>query len=328
MNGVFYMTIKKNYLHMKKLISIASLSILFGGIQAQQTQLSSLYQLNRVMINPAEVGLNNSTDFSIGYREQWAKYIGAPSTAWITGQTKLNDKMGLGGVVIYDEMAFIKNIDARIQYAYQVKLDKTSYLRFGLSAGMIQTGINFSDIKADDYSDGILANPTFSGSVFDMKFGGLYHKGDFNVGFSIPQLLSPSKQLPTQQIIGSYDYVTHFNIYADYHFRSLDESIEFIPMFLLRRTSASYQFDIFGNVSIDKKYFVGVGVRQQGGLILNAGIQAFKPLQIHYAYEISRNGAASRTGGTHEFFLKFRIEKKLKNLTEENGNPRKAAEKF
>jgi type IX secretion system PorP/SprF family membrane protein len=313
---------------MKKIITIASISILFGGFQAQQTQLSSLYQMNRVMINPAEVGLNNSTDFSLGYREQWAKYVGAPSTAWMTGQTKLNDKMGLGAVVIYDEMAFIKNIDARVQYAYQIKLDKTSFLRFGISAGMIQTGINFSDIKADDYTDGILSNPTFSGSVFDMQFGGLYNKGNFNVGFSVPQLLSPSKQLPTQQIIGQYDYVTHFNIYADYHFISADENMEFIPMFLLRRTNAAYQFDIFGNVKIDKKYFFGMGVRQQGGLILNAGIQAFKPLQIHYAYEISRNGAASRTGGTHEFFLKFSFEKKVKNLTEEDGTPRKAVEKF
>jgi type IX secretion system PorP/SprF family membrane protein len=313
---------------MKKYILMSILSSIAFGVSAQQTPLSSVYQLNKVMINPAEVGSSKSTDFSLGYREQWASYVGAPSTAWLTGQTQLNDKMGLGAVVIYDKMSFVQNIDARLQYAYQIKLDKVSNLRFGIGAGMIQTGINFSEIQADDYTDELLAAPSFSGTVFDIQFGALYHRNNFNVGFSIPQLLSPSYQLPIQQIVGSYDYTTHFNLYADYHFLSADENLEFIPTALIRRTNASYQFDIFGNVKIDKKYFVGMGVRQQGGLIINLGMQLLKPLQLHYAYELTRNGAASRTGGSHEFFLRFSIEKKNKAMLEEDGTPRKASEKF
>jgi type IX secretion system PorP/SprF family membrane protein len=312
---------------MKKYIYIAVLAGLTNSTIAQQTQLSSLYPLNRVMINPAEVGIDEHTHFSLGYREQWANYIGSPSTAWITGQTQLNEKMGIGGVVIYDKMSFVQNIDARLQYAYQLKIDRYSSIRFGLSAGMIQTGVNFSDVIADDYTDGILANPTFASTVFDAKVGVYYRKNDFGAGISVPQLLSPSKPIPNQQLIGSYDYQTHFNVYLDYRFK-VNETTNFVPMFLLRRTSASYQFDIFANLRLENKYFIGLGVRQQGGIIVNLGLQAIKNVQVHYAYELSRNGAANRTGGTHELFLKITLPKKDKSHLEEDGTPRKATEKF
>ncbi len=69
-----------------------------GISNAQQTQLSSLYTYNPILVNPAESGYKSVTDITVNYRKQWLNYVGAPSTAFVSGHTALNKKMGIGGV--------------------------------------------------------------------------------------------------------------------------------------------------------------------------------------------------------------------------------------
>lgn len=157
------------------------IGILFSGIiNAQQTQLSSLYSFNPILVNPAESGYTKVTDIGLNYRKQWASYVGAPSTGWITGHTNIKNKMGIGGVVLYDEMAFVKNIDAKLYYAYHLKLAADFKLSFGLGLGIIQNSINFSDIQADDYTDEIIAGGNVSGTMFDANFGTVINFKDLN----------------------------------------------------------------------------------------------------------------------------------------------------
>lgn len=294
----------KNY----KLLIILS-GILFSvTVNAQQTQVSSLYNFNPILVNPAETGYKKTTDIGINYRKQWTSYTGAPSTGWIAGHTNIKEKMGMGAVVLYDEMAFIKNIDAKLYYAYHLKLAADFKLSFGLGLGIIQNSIDFSDIKADDYTDEIITGGTVSGTMFDATFGTVINFKEFKLGISLPQLLQGKVAIPTNNLEANYNLKSHLNIYGSYDYE-INDQVNFLPTVMYRRSNASSQFDIFANLMFNKQIFLGFGVRQQVGLILTAGVKLKEKIQLNYAYEVGKNGFASNTSGTHEIMLRYVIGK-------------------
>ena len=278
-------------------------------LNAQQTQLSTLYTYNPIMVNPAETGYNNTTDIGLNYRKQWTGYTGAPSTGWITGHTNLGEKMGIGGVVIYDELAFMKNIDAKLHYAYHLKLAKDFKLSFGLGLGIIQNSLNFSGIKADDYTDEIISGGNVSGTMFDANFGTVVNFKDIKLGISLPQILQSKVAIPTTNIQADYNLKSHLNVYASYDYE-MNASATLIPTTTYRRSNASSQFDVFANFLLNKQIMLGLGYRQQVGLIFNAGLIVKEKIHLNYAYELGKQNMASGTGGTHEIMLRYVIAKK------------------
>jgi type IX secretion system PorP/SprF family membrane protein len=282
----------------------------FTNIVAQQTQLSSLYYYNKQGINPAEVGYHDLTEMSLSYRQQWAGYSGAPATGWLMGNTRIGENMGIGGTLIYDEVSFLKTIDLKLSYSYIVDLNSTAKLAFGIGAGIINSSVRFDGILADDYSDHILANPMASGTLFDAQFGALFTLNEvLNVGFSLPQMLQPSLDIAEATIATTYDLQSHLNIYANYTFET-DSDVTFTPMLMLRRTKVSSQIDVIGNFEFNDKILLGLGIRQQGGFLINLGIKLNDQFQMAYGYEMNRNGAANSTKGSHELMLKMSLAKK------------------
>lgn len=289
---------------------------------AQQTQLSSLFPYNKVIVNPAEAGYNNLTDISLSFRKQWTGITGTPTTSWITGHTALNEKMGLGGVVIYDEMDFIKNIDAKLSYAYHLKLAKDFKLSFGLGIGIQQSTISTESVIADDYTDEILANGNTSGVLFDAQFGTLISYKDFRLGVNAPQLLQPRLTVPTPSFETTYDLRSHLNVYLCYDSK-INEQIKAIPTVFYRRSNASSQFDVFANFEFNKTLILGLGFREGVGVLANVGAKIKDKFQINYAYDFGKSGIGSNTGGSHEVMLKLIMNKKDKAGLIEDGDGNK-----
>lgn len=291
-------------------------------VNAQQTQLSSLFPYNKVIVNPAEAGYNNVTDVSLSFRKQWTGITGTPTTSWITGHTALNPKMGLGGVIIYDEMAFIKNIDAKLSYAYHLKLAKDFKLSFGLGIGIQQSTISTGNVIADDYTDEILESGNTSGVLFDAQFGTLISYKDFRLGVNVPQLLQPRMTVPTPSFETSYDLRSHLNVYLCYDSK-INESVKAIPTILYRRSNASSQFDVFANFEFNNTLILGLGYRQGVGVLANVGARIKDKFQLNYAYDFGKSGFGSSTGGSHEIMLKLIMNKKEKDGLIEEGEGNK-----
>lgn len=312
-----------------KIIKYIMVICLAGFVNAglsQQTQLSSLFPYNRILINPAEAGYNKITDVSLSFRKQWTGMTGTPATSWISGHTALNEKMGLGGVVIYDEMAFIKSIDAKLSYAYHLKLAKDFKLSFGLGIGVQQSTISTGGVIADDYSDEILVNGDASGILFDAQFGTLISYKDFRLGVNTPQLLQPRMTVPTPSFETNYDLRSHLNIYLAYDSK-INESVHLLPTVFYRRSNASSQFDVFANVEFNKTLILGLGFREGVGVLANVGAKIKDKFQINYAYDFGKSGFGSSTGGSHEVMLKLILKKKEKEGLIEDGNGNKNDDK-
>jgi len=291
---------------MKKLVLVFCL-LSFVFAKAQQIPLSSLYSYNKMMINPAETGIKAPSYIYLGHRQQWLGFEGAPVTTSLSGQTKLNNSMGFGGGIVLDKMSFLNRLNINLNYSYKVKFNKDHSTRFGLSLGMLQSTVNTANVITDDYSDALLANPSMNSLGVDANFGILYtYKNDLHIGLTFPQLINKKA---ANSINEQYDLAGHWIIYASYD-AEIDEQFDLMPTLLMRNADkGNRQVELIANIKYNDKIWGGIGIRQGGGFLINAGAAIKTKFGITYSYEFDQAGVANSTAGTHELMLSFRFGK-------------------
>ena len=143
-----------------------------------------LFYQNLFLINPAEVGENELTEFHVSHRQQWIGFEGAPLTTWFSAQTKINDKFGVGTKVNYDQVSFFKQYQFDASASYSIKIDASNTIKFGLSLGIKQGSLVLENMVASDYSDYLIQNNGTSGTGFHSEFGLNYSfKEKLTIGF-------------------------------------------------------------------------------------------------------------------------------------------------
>jgi len=115
-----------------------------------------MYFQNRYLNNPAMAGLNTGFALNFGYMQQWNSFPGEPQSAYVTGEYKAGENVGLGVNIINEESGIFEQTRIMVSYAYHVPLnDENQKLNFGLSLGVNDSRINFSLVNAD-LSDQVL----------------------------------------------------------------------------------------------------------------------------------------------------------------------------
>ena len=300
---------------MKNLLLVIIILISFSAF-SQQLPISAMYPHNTSFVNPAEVGTIKGTQVQLAHRQQWMGFVGSPNTTFLSAQLQLNSKMGIGGNVTLDKIAFIQRINANASYSYKLLIDNKSKIRFGLSAGIMKGTLDLSTIQADDMSDIVLTSAPLK-MTFDATFGIAYSfDKDLNIGISLPQLLGTKASADV--VDGSkYNLARHSNLYVSYKMK-VDEQFEFIPLIMVRNAQRkNSQVEIFGNIKYNNKLWGGIGHRSNSVFILNMGMQLIDKLSLTYAFEFSSSGVASNTSGTHEIMLSLNLNKATEVLEEE-----------
>ena len=304
---------------MKNLILGIIISISFSAF-SQQLPISAMYPHNASFVNPAEVGTKKGTQVQLVHRQQWLGLVGSPNTTFLSAQRRLNSKMGIGGNVTLDKIAFIQRINANASYSYKLLIDNKNKIRFGLSAGIIKGALDLSTIQADDMSDIVLTSAPLKMN-FDAAFGMAYtFDRDLNIGIVLPQLLGTKTSADI--VDGSkYNLVRHSNVYISYKLK-VDEQFEFIPLVMIRNAQKkNSQVEVFGNIKYDNKLWGGIGHRSNSVFILNMGMQLIDKLSLTYAFEFSSSGVGSNTSGTHEIMLSLNLNKAPETPLEEEVAP-------
>lgn len=283
---------------------------------SQQLPISAMYPHNTSFVNPAEVGTKKGTQVQLAHRQQWIGFVGSPNTTFIYAQRQLNSKMGIGGNITLDKIAFIQRINANASYSYKLFIDNKSKIRFGLSAGIMKGTLDLNTIQADDMSDIVLTSAPLK-MTFDATFGMAYtFDKDLNIGIALPQLLGTKASIDV--VDGSkYNLARHSNLYVSYKMK-VDEQFEFIPLIMVRNAQKkNSQVEIFGNIKYNNKLWGGIGHRSNSVFILNMGMQLMDKLSLTYAFEFSSSGVATNTSGTHEIMLSLNLNKASKIPEEE-----------
>src|ERR1051325_11106210 len=161
-------------IHARMLVVLTCLFFSFSSF-AQQDPMYSMYMFNGLAINPAYAGSRERGTLLALYRHQWSGLEGAPKTAVLSGHAPLlNDRIGLGGSIISDNISIFNSIRITADYAYRIKFKRYGKLAIGLSVEMTNYHARWSDLTLNDINDHAFLSA--KGSFVSPNFGaGLYY---------------------------------------------------------------------------------------------------------------------------------------------------------
>jgi type IX secretion system PorP/SprF family membrane protein len=282
---------------MKKLLLLtAYVLVICTTAKAQIDPLYAQYLNNPLLINPAYAGLNNNLNAGVSYRKQWAGFEGSPTTFNVNAHTSLFDnRMGVGLMVVKDNVGVNSNTEIHGTYAYRIDLDQ-KYFSFGLQAGVISYKGNYNDLNPYDPQDPAfmevqnITKPSFGAGV-------ILHSERYFIGLSIPRML---KAKVTVDDIESQLYSQHFYAMGAYTFY-LNEHIRLKPSVLLKSVKGSpISTDVNFSATFEEKITAGIYTRNLNAYGLMGQIKFGGSYRFGYAFEVPSGNSVGARFTTHE----------------------------
>lgn len=295
--------IKKCYIFLFSLIAVCGFS--------QQLPQYTQYMLNEMAINPAVAGKDEYADVRSNNRYQWIGITDAPRTYMLTLHGPIKSKnMGIGMNLYTDIVGPTRRTGLNFSYAYHLKLKEDMFLSMGLSAGVLQWGIDGSKLVLRDSGDENLLSTYQTTYVPDFGAGIYFHKKDrFYVGLSLPQLY----QAPIKLYEGAGKnsrIINHFNFNAAYKF-DLGDDFKIEPSFLVKYAiPAPPKMDIGARVIYQEQIWLGGAYRHNDAFTALVGYFYKNYLMIGYSYDFTTTNIKKYSTGTHEIMLGIRFSKK------------------
>ena len=297
---------------MKKISFIILFVSLFMGLFAQQEPQFTQYMFNKTYINPAVSGLSGALCFSGIGRYQWIGFQDendnnvSPQTYGFSYDMPLYSiKSGAGLTFQYNKLGAEKNIDLELLYAFHHVFKNNHMFSFGLSFGILNKSIDYSQLETHEYDPSLPGSSVESGTLTDIGIGFHYRAPrKFYMGLSAKNLLGSSAE------IGAPDFnlARHFYLYGGYDFEFVTRkknTLVLTPGFLAKATNGSMQLDINAIVTYNNRVWGGLMYRVGDAVGIMAGIR-YRGASLGIAYDFTIS-SLSRAGskGSPELFLKY-----------------------
>ncbi|MDR0574639.1 MAG: PorP/SprF family type IX secretion system membrane protein [Tannerella sp.] len=291
--------------------------ILFGYAcvaQAQGDVQFAHYNMALGYYNPASAGRSGDLDITALYRMQWAGWSNAPKSLFATANMPfrfLKKEHGVGVVVVSDNTSSLYNdMSAGLQYAYLKKMGKGT-LRVGVQFGMVSiTGGGDHVITPDSMGghDPAIPASKVESKVFDANFGLYYATDKWYVGAAVMHVLEP--EIDEENF---YTYISRgYNFTGGCNIRLNNSLIELQPSVFVQTKFNTYKADVTARAVYAKKYSAGLSWRMDENRIADAFVlmlgATFGKIEGGYAYDKPFSNVGRGTAGSHELFLKYRMQ--------------------
>ncbi|HEY8402370.1 MAG TPA: type IX secretion system membrane protein PorP/SprF [Cytophagaceae bacterium] len=290
---------------MKKFILIIFIAItgLVGAAKAQHA-LFSQYMFNTYLINPGVAGINDQIEASVGYRNQWVYFEGAPKTIYASIHSPLNKKgprynkkdkpyHALGGYIFSDKYGPIQEFGANVSYTYHMSFTQKIKASFGMYGGVRQYIFNKNEMTTFIENDPRVSSLKNELSL-DGGFGSWIYSDNVYLGISGNDLLSFS----------GFAFNNYY-LTSGYRHR-INRDLEVIPSFLLKATHAApFQVDINAKLRLYNMYWAGLSYRTNKSVVVLAGLKLKEMLAIGYSYDIPWMHVEKFRAASHEIFVTY-----------------------
>lgn len=311
---------------MKTVITILTFMLLGASVsKAQQDAQYSQYIFNGIYINPAYAGYKEVLNLHSFYRTQWTGVVGAPKNfSFAADAIANNGNVGLAFQVSSDVLGAQKNLLAYASYAYRLKLNAegSSRLSFGLSAGVMQLGLDGAILDPND-SESRLPIGMQRALLPDARFGVFFANDRYFAGISADNLISSAIDVTRYAYVPQP--VMHFYLTAG-ALVPLSESLQLKPSFLIKddkRGPTSLDLNAFMLFSdrlwLGASYRTAIKLYEKSNLQSNlsprnsvvGAIQLFPTsnLRIGYAYDFAIGPLQGYDSGTHEISIGYAFDK-------------------
>jgi len=302
---------------MQKLIFILLTFFSVINSNAQQQFVFTNYLLNQNYYNPAFAGSEKVHTASLGYRNQWVGFEGAPVTLQANFYGSYNNmrKHGYGISIMSDRSGLMQNTNFHLNYAYHINLTDSIRMGFGIRPGYIQYNIKLYDAQLADPIDDVLTGNILSTNALDLNAGLYIYSNKFFFSASMRHMMGKAISFTGF----NYGLAKHYTMIGGYNFKIPKKKIVIQPSFLFQYVSpAPIQMSFMLKTTYNNKYWAGLTMRTQDAVGIAAGISLWGRLSIGYAFDYSLGDVRSYNSGTHELMISFITTKTKPTLDEED----------
>ncbi|MCB7482416.1 PorP/SprF family type IX secretion system membrane protein [Christiangramia sediminis] len=150
---------------------------------------------NLYLIHPSMAGASNYDKIRLTARQQWFDVEDAPNLQTLAYNSRVNDKIGVGGILFRDENGNYSKVGGYATFAYHLMFSRSTIdlnqLSFGISAGVIQHRLDTSGFTRFDPLIGENDADIFA----NMDFGISYYVRNLYFHFAAKNILSVSREL-------------------------------------------------------------------------------------------------------------------------------------
>ncbi|MBL7900734.1 MAG: type IX secretion system membrane protein PorP/SprF [Bacteroidia bacterium] len=286
-------------------------------MRSQQQTVYTSYLLNPYLYNPAYAGVVQGTQFTLGHRNQWVGFDGAPKVSMLSGwgNFKKKPQMAAGGMVISDRSGLIQRTAFQGSYAYHLKFNKKYAMSFGLAFGGVQYNVKLYDAKPYDQDDNFLSSEVLRAFAFDANAGVHFYSKEFFLGLSNQQMLN--SKIRWSNTNGRLS--PHYYAYTGYNFRISKDSDWVVQPSVLVRMSAPvpHQFEYHLRVIYNEMIWIGGSFREKSSASVLFGCNLFKALSLSYAYDFTTTDLSNYSSGSQEICVSYLFPFKRKKSAAE-----------
>jgi type IX secretion system PorP/SprF family membrane protein len=190
------MNVKKYYVILA--LFFAQIAVAQEGIPVQLDYL----QDNLYLLHPSMAGASQTTKLRGTARSQWAGLENAPALQTISLNSRISEKVGVGGILFNDSNGFFSQQGAFATFAYHLLLSRgyveLNQLSFGISLGVIQGQLDETNFDLTDF-DPVIAGIVQSDSYVNVDFGVSYNFLDFSTHFTVKNALPVERDIFSPQ---------------------------------------------------------------------------------------------------------------------------------
>lgn len=288
-------------------VCIALLLWSLSAFSQADVQLSQ-HMFNRANYNPAVTGASKYINISGYIRDQWTGWEGAPNTQMFTVHNFFDAvNSGLGLVFIHDAIGLEKSINAKVNYAYHIKLTENSYLSLGLGAGILHRFFDRNRMSPDDMNDQDLPANINNRTYADFDFGLEFNFRSLRFGASVTHLTRSSKS--DSPLVAGRHFYGFIQYRLPLNFRWKIEPSLFIQenrLFIHSEVNLLARYN--DNVWFGTSFRVDRYLHPES-FVPMAGIDISQTFSLGYSYDINLGQLHSYSEGTHEILLCIRLRK-------------------
>lgn len=218
------------------------------GIPVYQDYLTD----NLYLIHPSMAGASNQNKARLTARQQWFDVDNPPSLQTLSVNGRINEKVGVGGILFNDSNGRYSQQGGYLSFAYHLMFSRSTadlhMLSFGANLGIVQSGLNETDLLDAGAFDPIISGVDQSEAFFNADFGFSYFFMDFFSHVTVKNIIPQENQIFSDQfqITNQRQYLATIG----YNFNQFGSPFSFEPsmMYQHREATGESNIDINGKV--------------------------------------------------------------------------------
>lgn len=271
-----------------------------GSSYTQYIPIMNGYFKTNQFYNPAAAGIKDHMVAYMGFRKQWVRMKGAPTTQMVAFDSPLSkQRYGLGGVYYRDKVGATLTNGLQLNYSYRVRVSRKAKLAFGANVGFENSRLAIDEIELLDKTDQAFNDEYSSVNKLKVGAGMMYYDKKIVVGLSVNDIIKQRKQA---NIIAYIQYV-----------KKINRDWDFTPGLLLKANAVLInQAEFSFLTSYKKQISLNLGFRTNGSIIAGVGFKPKSQFLVMYSYDFVAGKLKNYTSGSHELILKYDFVQKYR----------------